>query len=68
MLVDGIRKTWHYIECHEKEVPWPEVVEAILATKSRRKSGDKIQIETPGLYLLCRLEGTTLWVINAKRK
>ena len=68
MIIKEVKKTEHYKKYHEHEVPWWEVVQAILSTKIRRKRGDKIQIETKSLYILCRLEGVVLWVINAKRK
>ena len=46
MLIKEIKKTEHYKQFHEQEVPWWEVVEAVLSTKHRRKRADKIQIET----------------------
>ncbi len=67
MLIKEIRKTEHYKEFHENQVPWDEVVRAILSTKHRRKKGDRLQIETNSLYILCKRQGTILWVINAKR-
>lgn len=68
MLIREIKKTKHYEQFHEHDVPWWEVVETILSTKNRRKRGEKLQIETDSLYILCKREGTTLYVINAKRK
>lgn len=68
MLIKEIRKTHHYKEYHEHQVPWWEVVEAILSAKRKRRKGDMLQIETPSLYVLCRQEGTALLVINAKRR
>ena len=66
MYFKGIRKTEHYILYHEKEVPWSKVIEIILTTKSKRKKGNKIEIEN-GYYLLCEIKNNTLYVINAKR-
>ena len=40
-----IKPTNHYIEEHEKEVPWNKVVKIILTTKNPRKKGDKFEIE-----------------------
>jgi len=39
------KPTNHYIEEHEKEVPWNKVVKIILTTKNPRKKGDKFEIE-----------------------
>ncbi len=61
-----IKKSQHYIDYHEHEMPWSKVVEIIFITKNKRKKGDKIEIETGRYYLLCELKDTILWVINAK--
>ena len=63
----AIRKTTHYVEYHEHEVPWSKVIEIVLGTKSKRKKGNKIEIETGKYYVLCELKENVLWVINAKR-
>lgn len=63
-----IRKTTHYAEYHEHEIPWSKVVEIILATKNKRKKGNRIEIETDKYYLLCELKDNILWVINAKHQ
>ncbi len=63
-----IEKALHYIIYHEKDFPWSRVIEIIFATKNMRKKGNKIEIETENHYILCSLEGDTLWVINAKHK
>ena len=57
----------HYLEYHEKEVPWHKVVEIILTTKNPRKKGNKFEIEKDGYYLLFEINNTILYVINAKR-
>ncbi len=64
----SVRKTWHYIEKHEREVPWDKVVELIFTTKNPRKKGDVFEIENDKHYVLFSIEEGTLWVINAKRK
>ncbi len=44
------------------------IIEVIMTTKNMRKKGNKLEIETPEHYLLCKMEGDVLWVINAKQK
>ena len=67
MYFKSIKKTKHYKEHHEKDVPWSKVIEIILTTKNKRKKGDKIEIKTKNYYILCQLENNVLWVINAKQ-
>lgn len=62
-----IRPTDHYIQFHEKDVPWNKVLEIVFETKSKRKKGNKIEIEIKGFYLLCELKDDILYVINAKK-
>ncbi|MFA6072809.1 MAG: hypothetical protein WC758_01720 [Candidatus Woesearchaeota archaeon] len=64
----SIQPTKHYIEEHEKDVPWDDVVEIILFTKNPRKKEDKFEIENTKYYILFKIENNTLYVINAKRK
>ena len=64
----SIRKTAHYILYHERSFPWSKVIEIIMTTKNMRKKGNKLEIETPEHYLLCKIESSVLWVINAKQK
>ena len=65
----AIKKTQHYVEEHEGEVPWSEVVAVIFqAAKNMRKKGEKLEIETDSYYLLLELKENILYVINAKRK
>lgn len=66
MYFTEIKKSQHYVDHHEHEMPWSKVVEIILTTKNKRKKGDKIEIETNRYYLLCELKDNVLWVINAK--
>lgn len=63
-----IRKTGHYREYHEKEVPWREVVEAIFTIKNPRKNGDVFEIDNDRIYVIFKVEEGVLSVINAKRK
>mgnify|MGYP001586230132 CR=1 FL=1 len=64
-----IQKTQHYIDYHEIQVPWEEVVKIIIfSSKIIKKKGDKLEIENENYYLLCHLSGNILYVINAKRK
>jgi hypothetical protein len=63
----SIRKTQHYREHHEHEVPWHTVVELIFATKNPRKKGDAFEIERNGLYVVFSIQDGVLSVINAKR-
>ncbi len=62
-----IKKTQHYIEEHEREVPWHKVVELIFTIKNPRKKGTKFEIEQAGYYLLFEIKDNILYVINAKR-
>ena len=66
MYFKEIRKTDHYKRYHEKQVPWSKAVEIILNTKSKRKKGNKIEMEN-GYYILCEIKDGILYVINAKR-
>lgn len=63
-----IKPTEHYLEEHQREVPWHEVVEVILTTKNPRKKGDKFEIENDKYYLLFEIKGNVLYVINAKHQ
>ena len=66
---DEIRKSKHYVEKHEDEVPWFEVVRVIFkSSKNMRKKGNRIEIEDGKYYILCKLENKVLFVINAKTK
>lgn len=62
-----IEKTNHYIENHEREVPWNKVIEIILTTKSPRKKGDKFEIEKDNYYILFEIKNNILYIINAKK-
>ena len=62
-----IEPTGHYLEEHEKNVPWDKVVEIIFSTKNPRKKGDKFEIEKDGYYILFEIKNNILYVINAKK-
>ncbi len=62
-----IQPTKHYLEEHEKDVPWDKVIEIIFATKNPRKKGDKFEIEKEGYYILFKIKNNVLYVINAKK-
>jgi len=65
----AIKKTEHYKENHELDVPWSEVVEVIFkSSKNIKKKGDKYEIETERYYILMELKSNVLYVINAKRR
>ncbi len=64
-----IRKDQHYIQEHEREVPWNEVISVITTSmKNLRKKGNKFEIENESYYILCEWRNPDLYVINAKRK
>ena len=68
MHFKAIRKSIHYIENHEKEIPWNEAYKTIYrAAKYMRKKGDKIEIKFEGYYFLCEMKEGYLYVINAKK-
>lgn len=63
-----IEPTDHYLEEHEKDVPWDKVVEIIFSTKNPRKKGDNYEIERDGYYILFEIKNNILYVINAKKE
>ena len=62
-----IQPTAHYLEEHEKDVPWNVVVAKIFSTKNPRKKGNKFEIEKDGYYILFEIKNHVLYVINAKK-
>tara|TARA_Y100000310_G_C20554616_1_gene749895 strand:- start:9 stop:221 length:213 start_codon:yes stop_codon:yes gene_type:complete len=64
----NIKPTQHYLEEHEKEVPWEKVVELIFSTKNPKKNGNVFEIESKKYYILFRVTDETLFIINAKLK
>ena len=63
-----IQPTKHYLDEHEKDVPWDKVVEIVFNTKNPRKKGNKFEIEKDGYYILFEIENKILYVINAKKE
>ena len=63
-----IQPSEHYLEYHEKDVPWHKVVELILTTKNPRKIKNKFEINTKGYYILFTITKGKLIVINAKNE
>ncbi|MFH1073433.1 MAG: hypothetical protein V1743_08450 [Nanoarchaeota archaeon] len=63
-----IRRSRHFEEYHKGTLAWSDVVRLIHLIKSKRKKGDKIEIEDDRFYILCRLEDDILYVINVKKK
>ncbi|NQV08294.1 hypothetical protein HQ529_00410 [Candidatus Woesearchaeota archaeon] len=68
VFFNEIKPTYHYLEEHEKHVPWDKVVEIIFKTKNPRKKEDKFIIEKQGYYILFEVKNNILYVINAKTK
>ena len=65
----AIKKTKHYEENHEQDIPWSEVIEIIFkSSKIIKKKDDKYEIETDKYYILMELKNKILYVINAKRR
>ncbi len=65
----GIKKTKHYKEHHERQVPLFEVIKIIKEnSKKIRKKGEKFKIETKYVYVLFKIKNNTAYIINAKRK
>jgi len=63
-----IRRSRHFEEYHKSVLAWSDVVRLIYTIKNKGKKGNKIQIENKKFYILCRLEGNILYVINVKKK
>jgi len=64
-----IKKTKHYINEHEDDVPWSEVINVITkSSKNMRKKRSKIEIKNRNYYILGKIEKKTLFIINAKRR
>ena len=55
-----ILPTQHYLEEHQKQVSWKEVVSLILKTKNPRKKGSFFEIEKDGVYVLFRITENSL--------
>lgn len=68
MYWEEIRRSEHFEQYHKGALAWSDVVRLIYAIKSKRKKGDKIEIEDDKFYILCELKDKILYVINVKRK
>ncbi|MEK6852401.1 MAG: hypothetical protein AABX59_00835 [Nanoarchaeota archaeon] len=63
----NVVKSKHYIRNHERYVPWAAVLRVIFTAKKKRKGRDIFEYKSKSFYVLCKREGDTLKVINAKR-
>ncbi len=63
-----IRRSAHFGEFHKGTLAWSDVVRLIYKIKSKRKKGNRIEIEDRKFYILCELKNSILYVINVKRK
>jgi hypothetical protein len=61
-------ETNHYKLCHKDQVPLSEVYRIILTTKKRGIGKGLLVYENKAFYVLCKDEGDSLKIINAKRK
>ncbi|MAG20487.1 hypothetical protein CL618_03585 [archaeon] len=68
MYWEEIRKSKHYEEYHKGVLAWSDVITLIHKIKNKRKKGNKIEIETDNIYILCELKNKILYVINVKNK
>jgi len=63
-----IRKSTHFEECHKGALAWSDILRLIYKIKSKRKKGNRIEIEDRRFYILCELKKGILYVINVKKK
>lgn len=68
MYWEEIKRSQHFEEYHKETLAWSDVIRLIYEIKSKRKKGDKIEIEDARFYILCELKERVLYVINVKRK
>lgn len=68
MYWEEIRRSEHFEKFHKGVLTWSDIVRLIYTIKNKRKKGDKIEIEDNRFYILCKLEGKILYVINVKTK
>jgi len=68
MYWEEIRKSEHFEEYHKGTLAWNDVITLIYKIKSKRKKGNKLEIEDDKFYILCELKENILYVINVKRK
>ena len=63
-----IRRSEHFEKYHKGSIAWSDVVRLIHIIKSKKKRGNKIQIENERFYILCEVKDNILYVINVKTK
>ena len=68
MLWKEIRRSDHFEEYHKDTMAWGDVIRLIYTIKSKRKKGNKIEIEDERFYVLCEIKNKILYVINVKKK
>ncbi len=68
MDFDKIEKTRDYKRQHEHDVPWDTVLRVVFTTKRKRIGEHLYSFTTEHYYILAKLEGRTLKVINAERR
>jgi len=68
MYWEEIRRSDHFEKYHKGALAWSDIVCLIYIMKSKRKKGDKIEIEDDKFYILCELKDKILYVINVKKK
>lgn len=55
MYWEEIKRSQHFEEYHKETLAWSDVIRLIYEIKSKRKKGDKIEIEDARFYILCEL-------------
>jgi hypothetical protein len=68
MYFEAIKRSKHFEKYHKGTLAWSDVISLIWLIKSKRKKGNKIEIEDARFYILCELKNKVLYVINVKRK
>jgi len=68
MYWEEIRRSDHFEKYHKGALAWSDIVRLIYIIKSKRRKGDKIEIEDDRFYILCELKDKILYVINVKKK
>ena len=64
---DKIQPSNHYLEEHQEDVPWDEVITVLLSNKAPKKKGKKFEITNNKYYVLFFIKNKTLYIINAKK-
>jgi|ETNmetMinimDraft_11_1059920.scaffolds.fasta_scaffold37545_1 hypothetical protein len=62
-----IRRSKHFERYHKDLLAWSDVIRLIYTIKNKRRKGTKIEIKDERFYILCELQGETLYVINVKK-